>query len=65
VKLLAGMARELAGMFVDDGMLALAIIAVIVIAALAASLVPGITAGLVLLAGLLVVLFANVMAARR
>jgi hypothetical protein len=65
VKLLAGMARELAGMFVDDGMLALAIIAVIVVAALAASLVPGITAGLVLLAGLLVVLFANVMAARR
>jgi hypothetical protein len=65
VKLIAGIARELLGLFVDDGMLAIAIIAVIVVAAIVASFVPGLTAGVVLLAGSLFVLFANVMAARR
>ena len=65
MKLLAGIARELIGLFVDDGMLAVAIIAVIVIAAMVASLTPGATAGVVLLAGSLAVLFANVMAVQR
>jgi hypothetical protein len=65
VKTLTGMARELIGLFVDDGMLAVAIIAVIVIAAIAARLTPGTTAGVVLLAGSLFVLLANVMAVRR
>jgi hypothetical protein len=65
VKLIAGIARELLGLFVDDGMLAITIIAVIVVAAIVASFVPGLTAGVVLLAGSLFVLFANVMAARR
>ena len=63
--MLAGIARELVGLFVDDGMLAVAIVAVIAIAAIVASLTPGITAGVVLLAGSLFVLFANVMAVRR
>jgi hypothetical protein len=50
---------------VDDGMLAVALVAVIVIAAIVASLTPGTTAGVVLLAGSLFVLFANVMAVPR
>ena len=65
MKMLAGIARELVGLFVDDGMLAVAIVAVIAIAAIVASLAPGITAGVVLLAGSLFVLFANVMVVRR
>ncbi len=65
MKMFAGIVRELAGLFVDDGMLAVAIVAVIAIAAIVASLAPGITAGVVLLAGSLFVLFANVMAVRR
>ena len=65
MKILAGIARELVGLFVDDSMLAVAIIAVIVIAAIVASLIPGTTAGVVLLAGSLAVLFANVMAVQR
>jgi len=65
VKVLAGIARELIGLFVDDGMLAVAIFAVIAIAAIVASLAPGVTAGVVLLAGSLAVLFANVMAVPR
>jgi len=65
VSMLAGIGRELIGLFVDDGMLAVAIIAVIVIAAMVASLTPGATAGVVLLAGSLAVLFANVMAVQR
>ncbi len=63
--MLAGIARELIGLFVDDGMLALAIIAVIVIAAIVASLIPGATAGVVLLAGSLFALLANVLAVQR
>ena len=65
MKLLAGIARELVGLFVDDGMLAIAIVAVIAVAAIVASFVPGLTAGVLLLAGSLFVLFANVMAAQR
>jgi len=63
--MLAGIARELIGLFVDDGMLALAIIAVIVIAAIVASLSPRATAGVVLLAGSLFALLANVLAVQR
>ena len=65
MKMLAGIARELIGLFVDDGMLAVAIIAVIAIAAIVASLAPGVTAGVLLLAGSLAVLFANVMGVQR
>ena len=65
MRMLAGIARELIGLFVDDGMLAVAIIAVIVIAAIVASLTPGTTAGVVLVAGSLAVLFANVLAVPR
>jgi hypothetical protein len=65
VKLLTGIARELIGLFVDDGLLAVAIVAVVVTAAIVAALYPGNTAGIVLLAGSLSVLFANVMRAER
>jgi hypothetical protein len=65
VKLIAGIARELIGLFIDDGMLAVGIIAIVVVAAIVASLAPGITAGVILLAGLLFLLFANVMAVER
>ena len=65
MRMLAGIARELIGLFVDDGMLAIATVAVIVIAAIVANLIPGATAGVVLLAGSLAVLFANVMAVQR
>jgi len=64
VKLLAGIARELIGLFVDDGMLAIAILAVIAVAAIVAYFIPGLTAGLVLLGGSLIALFANVMSER-
>ena len=65
MKLLAGIARELIGLFVDDGMLAITILAVIAVAAIVASFIPGLTAGVVLLAGSLFVLFANVMSVQR
>ena len=64
MKLLAGIARELIGLFVDDGMLAIAILAVIAVAAIVAYFIPGLTAGLVLLGGSLFALFANVMSER-
>jgi hypothetical protein len=59
--------RELAGLFVDDGSLALAVLAVIVAAGLLATLMPAfpLAAGAVLLFGCLAVLFANVMRAAR
>ena len=54
--------RELAGLFVDDGSLALAILAVVVLAAISATLMPGVplAAGAILLLGCLGVLLANV-----
>jgi hypothetical protein len=64
MKLLAGIARELIGLFVDDGMLAIAILAIVAVAAIVASFIPGLTAGVVLVAGSVFALFANVMAAR-
>jgi hypothetical protein len=59
--------RELAGLFVDDGSLALAILAVVVLAAISATLMPGVplAAGAILLLGCLGVLLANVARAGR
>jgi hypothetical protein len=63
MNMLANVLREIAALFVDDGALALAIIGVVVLASIAAVLMPGtpIVAGTVLLLGCLAVLFANVM----
>ena len=65
MKTLIGIFRELAGLFVDDGLLALAIGVVVVLAATVAAVAPGvpIAAGIVLLAGCLGVLFSNVVRA--
>ncbi len=62
-----GILRELGGMFVDDGALALAIVAVVAVAAVLAVLMPSmpLVAGAVLLFGCLGVLLVNVMAAAR
>jgi hypothetical protein len=59
--------RALARLFVDDGSLALAIIATIVLAAGVVAFAPGqpIIAGVVLLGGCLAVLSGNVVAAAR
>jgi hypothetical protein len=64
MKMLLGIARELMGLFVDDGMLAAGVLVIVAVAAIVAHLVTGIAAGVVLLSGLLLLLFANVMAAR-
>lgn len=55
--------KELAGLFVDDGMLALAIAAVVAVAAVVATFVPAtpLAAGAVLLAGCPAVLLINVL----
>jgi hypothetical protein len=57
--------RELAGLFIDDGLLALAIGVVVVMAAIIAANAPAepLAAGIVLLAGCLGVLCGNVMKA--
>jgi hypothetical protein len=57
--------RELLGLFVDDGALALEIVAVVVLAGMSAILIPGapLAAGSILLLGCLGVLFANVASA--
>lgn len=61
-----GMLREIVGLFVDDGALALAIICVCAAAAIVAALMPGsVLTGMLLVAGCLGVLFANVMRAAR
>ena len=54
--------RELAGLFVDDGSLALAILSVIAFAGISSTLMPDIplAAGAILLFGCLGVLLANV-----
>jgi hypothetical protein len=59
--------RELTGLFVEDGALALAVIAIVVLAGLSATLLPAVPAatGAILLLGCLGVLFANVMTARK
>jgi hypothetical protein len=57
--------RELAGLFVDDGALALAILTVVVFAGVLAILMPQfpLAAGAILLVGCLGVLFVNVIRA--
>ncbi len=62
MRALAGILKELAALFVDDGALALAILGIIVLAAILATLMPGapVAAGAVLLFGCLGVLLANV-----
>jgi hypothetical protein len=59
--------RELLGLFVDDGSLALMILAVVTLASVLATLVPDLqlAAGAVLLFGCLGVLVANVAGAAR
>jgi uncharacterized membrane protein YdjX (TVP38/TMEM64 family) len=67
MKMLAEMLRELAGLFVDDGALALAIVAIVVLAGIVAAMMPGVplVAGAILLFGCLVVLVLNVAKAAR
>jgi hypothetical protein len=64
---LAALCRELLGLFVEDGALALAIVAVVAAAAFIAWLAPyqSLLIGGILLLGCLAVLFINVMQARR
>ena len=64
---LTAVLRELVGLFVDDGALALAIVAVVIIAGFAAAILPAASwlSGAVLLFGCLGVLVANVMTAKR
>ena len=59
--ILASVWRELAGLFVDDGAFALAIIAVVLLAGILATLMPDIplAAGAILLFGCLGVPFSN------
>jgi hypothetical protein len=59
--------RELTGLFIDDGFLALAIVAVVIAAGVAAALVPADTwaAGCVLLIGCIAVLLASALRAGR
>jgi hypothetical protein len=65
MKMLLGLLRELAGLFVDDGALALAILGVVALAAIFVALMPGasLLAGAVLLFGCLGVLILNTMRA--
>ena len=59
--------RELAGLFVDDGSLALEILTVVLLSAFSATLIPEVplAAGGILLLGCVGVLFANVATAAR
>jgi hypothetical protein len=61
---LARVFRKLAGMFVDDGLLAIFVLRIVAAAAVA-SLMSGLWGGCVLLAGSLCALFVNVIAAVR
>jgi hypothetical protein len=63
---LVAVIREIAGLFVDDGWLALAILTVVLLAGAFATLMPDVplAAGAVLLFGCLGVLLANVAKAR-
>jgi hypothetical protein len=65
MKTLISIFRELAGLFIDDGLLALAISVVVAFAAIVAAIAPAvpIAAGIVILVGCLGVLFSNVMKA--
>ncbi|SHL91256.1 hypothetical protein SAMN05444159_7169 [Bradyrhizobium lablabi] len=63
--MLANVLRELAGLFVDDGALALAILAVVALAGVMAMLGLALAAGAILLFGCLGVLLANTVSAGR
>jgi hypothetical protein len=65
MKTLINIFRELASLFIDDGLLALAISVVVVSAAIVAAIAPAvpIAAGIVLLVGCLGALVSNVMRA--
>ena len=67
MRALANVFRELAGLFVDDGALALAIVAIVVLAGIMAVLMPDapLAAGAVLLFGCLGVLLSNAVRAGR
>ena len=67
MNVLIAVLRELIGLFVDDGSLALMILAVVMLASIFATLVPDLqpAAGAVLLFGCLGVLLANVARAAR
>ena len=64
---LTNLLRELAGLFVDDGALALAIVAIVALAGIAATMMPDVplAAGAILLFGCLGVLLSNVARAGR
>jgi hypothetical protein len=59
---LISLLRQLAGLFVDDGWLAVAILCIVALAALFAVLMPGLplVAGAILLFGCLIVLVTNI-----
>jgi hypothetical protein len=67
MKNLAALLGELAGLFVEDGALALAVIGVVVLAGLVAALVPAQSwlSGIILLLGCLGALVTNVATAKR
>jgi hypothetical protein len=67
MNMLGAVFRELLGLFVDDGSLAMEILAVVMLAAIFASLIPDVplVAGAILLCGCLGVLLANVARAAR
>ncbi|HEY4407798.1 MAG TPA: hypothetical protein VGN55_24360 [Xanthobacteraceae bacterium] len=67
MKMLAAVLRELLGLFVDDGSLALAILAVVVVAAVSAAWIPdaSLLTGAILLLGCIGVLLANLASAAR
>jgi uncharacterized membrane protein len=64
---LTSVLRELAGLFVDDGWLALAILGIVALARAVATLAPAepLAAGVVLLVGCVGVLFGNAVRAAR
>jgi hypothetical protein len=67
MNMLGAVVRELLGLFVDDGALALEIVAVVALAAVSAAVVPNVplATGAILLFGCLGVLLANVARAAR
>ena len=67
MSMLGAVLRELLGLFVDDGALALEILSVVMLAAISAALVPDapLVMGAILLFGCLGVLLANVASAAR
>jgi len=67
MRALISLLRPLAGLFVDDGLLALAVICIVLLTALLASLMPSMTlaAGVILLFGCLLALLTNVLRAAR